>query len=124
MHVFVCIVGLDMVCADALESICCDVLHRCMRVLRCCADRAAPYSALAKKFVRKWLAGYAFDPERQVMRIYLSTLKPKPPKLEGRRRALPQQPPADVCCCSVRQGDASRPSQAAHHLMQDLPPVS
>lgn len=33
--------------------------------------------------MRKWLAGYAFDPERQLMRIYLSTLKPKPPKIEG-----------------------------------------
>jgi hypothetical protein len=38
---------------------------------------------LSKKFVRKWLAGYAFDPDKQVLRAYLSTLKPKPPKLQG-----------------------------------------
>jgi hypothetical protein len=44
---------------------------------------AAPYSALAKKFVRKWLSGYAFDPEKQLLRLYLSTLKPKPPKMTG-----------------------------------------
>lgn len=44
---------------------------------------SAPYSALAKKFVRKWLAGYGFDPEKQVLRGYLSTLKPKPPKMQG-----------------------------------------
>lgn len=51
----------------------------------CGADVAAPYSALSKKFVRKWLAGYGFDPEQQVLRAYLSTLKPKPPKvLQGK----------------------------------------
>jgi hypothetical protein len=33
--------------------------------------------------MRKWLAGYAYDPDNQVLRAYLSTLKPKPPKLQG-----------------------------------------
>lgn len=52
-------------------------------LLSCAARHTAPYSALAKRFVRKWLAGYAFDPEKQVLRAYLSTLKPKPPRVQG-----------------------------------------
>jgi len=61
------------------------VLKLLCAVCALCADVAAPYSALSKKFVRKWLAGYGFDPEQQVLRAYLSTLKPKPPKvLQGK----------------------------------------
>lgn len=55
----------------------------------CAVLAAAPYSKLSKSFPRKWLAGYAYDSSRDLVRLYLSTLKPKAPNLPaGETRLL------------------------------------